>query len=185
MTKALGNSYKASNITMKISKKDGNPILSIIMEMNNLITVTQDVPIIVLNSNDNKMYEEPSTDPPEIIISFPSVELVKHFFTTMKATDSYLYLKGNKEGKLIFKAISECMTIETKFGDLKVQSNNNNNNEIEVKIDSKHFSKILGYSVCSPTNVICCLGNDSIVFHCIIIQNAITLTYFLAVLESN
>lgn len=196
MAKALAGSNKATNVMIQLSKKENNPIFSIIIEMTDLITVTQEAPISLVDCQDTALYDEPTTEPPEIMIDFPSLDIFKHFFTTMKMTDSYLYIKGNKDGQLLFKVLSDSMTIETRFADLAIHNKDNTTDkrEVEIKVDAKYFAKMLGYGYCQPGNVICCinntnlsiigLGNDSLVFHCVIMQNSLTLTYYLAVLES-
>lgn len=59
----------------------------------------------------------------------------------------------------INRVLSDSMTIETRFADLTVHNNDNSadKREVEIKVDAKYFSRMLGYGHCQPSNVICCI----------------------------
>jgi len=189
LQRALKSGQYAQEITIKLTKKNGIPFLSLAIENSQQMTIIQDVPIVLLSSQQLAQYTEPHLPDPEVHIMMPPLKLLRHVIDKMKNVSDYVSIEANMAGKLVFKVETEMVTIHTNYVNLEhpqIEGRSpprlNLDQKAEVKVDIKKFARFLYSYQVGPRNVICCIVEGrAVVLH--VLLDDLYLTYYIPVLN--
>jgi HUS1 checkpoint protein len=166
LQRALKSAQNAQNIIVKLTKKNQTPFLSLAIEVQNnqhLMTIIQDVPIVLLSAQQLAQYIEPHLPDPEVHIMMPPLKVLRHVIDKMKNVSDHLLIEANMAGELTFRVETEMVSIATFYRNLehpqiegRSPPRQNPEQKAEVKVDIKKFHKFLFSYQVKPTNVICC-----------------------------
>mmetsp|Transcript_24142 Transcript_24142/g.33855 ORF Transcript_24142/g.33855 Transcript_24142/m.33855 type:complete len:277 (-) Transcript_24142:31-861(-) len=191
LQRALKSAQYAQEISVKLTKKNGLPFLSVIIEVQTTqqMTIVQDVPVVLLSQQQLAQYAEPQLPDPEVHILMPSLKLLRHVIEKMKNVCDHLTIFANMAGELKFKVETDMVTIQTSYSNLehpqiegKSPPRMNSEHKAEVKVDIKKFSKFLFSYQVTPLNVICCIVEGrAVVLH--VLLDDLYITYYIPVLS--
>jgi len=158
-----GLQKKAHDIVIKLTKKNSNAylVLVVIVQSTQLMTVRQDIPVLLVPQVTNR---EPTLPEPDVHILLPPLKMLRNIVDRMKAVSDYVFLSANMGGELTLKVQTDMVSIQTYFNNLEHATIEGRSppqfdpaQKAEVKLDIKKFSRILYSDFLSPFNVICCI----------------------------
>lgn len=121
LQRALKSGQYATEIIVKLTKKNGLPYLSLAIEhqSNQQTSIIHDVPITLLSAQQLAQYTEPHLPDPEVHIMMPPLKVLRHVIDRMKNVADYLTISANMDGHLQFKVDPDMVTIITEFKGLE------------------------------------------------------------------
>jgi len=176
-------------ILVKLTKKSELPYLSLSMEISptRSMMLTQDVPIQPLSPDQMNTFIEPTLPDPDIVIMMPSLKAMRNIVERMKDLDSTLTLQANMGGEMTLKVQTDMVSIATFYRNLEHPQLegrtrvDNTETKATVKVDVKKFWRALYSYQVQPTNVICCIVEDTaLVLHALL--DDLFITYYIPVL---
>ncbi|KAJ3289563.1 hypothetical protein HK104_007379 [Borealophlyctis nickersoniae] len=173
--RALKSSQQASDVTMKLTKKQNLPTLSFSITNQSRsgkpVLLVQDVPIRVLSVREAEELKEPVIVDYQVHILLPQLHHVRTITERMKAIGTHLLVSANMSGEFTLKVETDAVKVETFFKNLinpeldpsqvdvseQPSMNRNPHTFAEVRVDVRDFAKFLHSSVINPRNVVCCI----------------------------
>lgn len=187
LSRAIKSAQQATEVLMKLTKKNGNPFLSfaISIQTSQQMTIIQDVPVVLLNPQQLANYTEPTLPDPEVYVLMPPLKHMQNVIDKMKNVEGHLTIFANMNGSLLLKVEADMVTIATFYKNLRhpqIEGRSpphpDPDQSCEIKVDIKKFSKFLYSSQISPTNVICCMvEGKALVLH--VLLEDLFLTYYI------
>ena len=195
--KAVKSSTSAQNIILKLSKKQGTPYLSFVIDFHHkeFKTVTQDVPITTLTTQALSELTEPTLDDPEVYISLPKPlgTKLKPVVERMKNIGEHLLVEANMDGFLKLKVETDIAVLSVSFKELdhpamegRDTPNRDPNKRCIIRVNIKKFASFLASSSVEPDGVVMCLVPDkAIVLHVLAGDTGMHMTYYIPVIVSD
>jgi HUS1 checkpoint protein len=192
-------------IYMRLSKKNKQPYLTCEIQSaqqasvkaNQNITIVQDVPIQVLNSNEitPDLISEVAVGDVQVQLVLPSpLKELKTIVDRMKSLtklvkdDRDLLIRASPNGKLELSIETTMSTVRTVFTNLSLPETEGNNvdqeenmfrNEpVEVKVDIQKISKFLHVHVTNPEEVVLAIAGRFLVLYCRLRTQGSYVTYY-------
>lgn len=198
LIKAVKSSFGAQTITVKLTKKNGMPCLSFVIDFHQkrFMTVTQDVPIQLLSPLALAELIEPKLDDPEVYITLPnpiSIK-IKPVVERMKNVGEFLTIEANMNGCLELKMETDMVSITTRYKNLthptmdgKSPPPRDANINSKIKVNIKKFMSFLYSSAVEPEAVVMCFIPDrALVIHVLCGEgNEMFMTYYIPVIVSD
>ncbi|KAJ8323358.1 hypothetical protein BDEG_22709 [Batrachochytrium dendrobatidis JEL423] len=179
LLRALKSGQKSVQMIMRLSKKQGLPVLSFTItnqsRIGKLIILVQDVPVRVISPDKTHEFREPATPDFDVHILMPPILSVRNIAERMKAVGQRLVISANMSGQLTMGVSNDIVKIQTFFKDLinpildPVQvdvltcaSTNRNKAEFaEVEVDIRDFIKFVQCYQLHPSKILCCINEQS------------------------
>lgn len=191
--RGLKSGQLATDITMKLTKKQNVPYLSILIEIqqsHQMMTVLQDIPVKLLSASQLAQFQEPHLPDPEVWILMPPLKLLRNVIDRMKNIHDYFIITANMAGELTLKVETDMVSVATFYTNLdhpqiegRSPPRRDQDKTAEVKVDIKKFNRFLYSYQVSPTNVILCIiENTALVLH--VLLEDLYLTYYIPVVLS-
>lgn len=79
LQRALKSGQYAQEVILKLTKKNGQPFLSMSVESTQQMTIIQDVPIVLLSAQQLGQYTEPHLPDPEVHLKFRKFNIIFKF----------------------------------------------------------------------------------------------------------
>jgi HUS1 checkpoint protein len=118
----LRNIVSNSEVTVKLTKRSGYPMLSCMStfygKQGGANTVTNDLNVRVLSSQFLDELQEPDVGEPDVVIMLPSLIQLAHICTSLKALSDKLILSANMSGKFSVGIDTPAVKTETLFSNL-------------------------------------------------------------------
>ncbi len=121
LQRALKSAQNAQNIIIKLTKKNQLPYLSLAIEVLNnqhVMTIIQDVPIVLLSAQKLSQYTEPHLPDPEVHIMMPPLKHLRFVIDKMKNVSEFLIIEATMGGALTFRVETEMVSISTFYKNL-------------------------------------------------------------------
>ncbi|KAI9355022.1 checkpoint protein Hus1/Mec3 [Zopfochytrium polystomum] len=175
--RSLRSAQQTSDTMMKLTKKNGLPILSLSITTNSRtgksMYLIQDIPVRVLTQDQAQDLREPKVPEPEVNIIMPSLLSVRNIVDRMKALSNDLTVSANNSGEFTLRAETDLVSVETFYKDLinpeieipesgsrESSSNKDPKAFVECNVDVKEFAKFSHCHLVGPSNVVCCIIQD-------------------------
>jgi len=188
-----GLQKKSHDIAIKLTKKNNDPYLSlvVVIQSTQLMTVKQDIPVKMLLANQMASKVEPNLPEPNVHILMPPLKILRNVIDRMKAITDYVHLSANMGGELTLRIQTEMVSIQTFFNHLEHPTvegrsppQHNPEQKASVKLDIKKFSRILFSDLIQPQNVICCIvETKAVIFH--VLLDDLFMTFYIPVVLAN
>jgi len=192
LNRALKSGLEASEIIMKLTKKNNEPFLDFTinkMSAHQNMAIVQDIPVELMTPAQIERHVEPHLDDPVVHIMMPTLRNVRNVVDRMKNISDQLTVKANMGGQLSFIVESSLITVETKYKNLdhpqiegRPQQPRDPNLSASVTLDIKKFSQFLYSQNVQPNFVLCCFCKVALVFH-VVLEN-LYMTYYLPIIVS-
>eukprot|EP00123_Amoebidium_parasiticum_P000063 comp101594_c0_seq1/m.48740 comp101594_c0_seq1/g.48740 ORF comp101594_c0_seq1/g.48740 comp101594_c0_seq1/m.48740 type:complete len:283 (-) comp101594_c0_seq1:191-1039(-) len=194
LLRALKSAQSASQVTVRMTKKNGMPFLTLDISVmgahNNQRTIVQDVPIVVLRHELSVEYQEPNLPHPEVNIFLPSLKVLRGIIDRMKTLSKHLTLAANGEGELHLSIEADMVSVRTVIRDLENPTYQDEQSQggaragsefVSARIDISKFSQFLYGDQIMPTNVICSIVENRAVI-LFLLNSDVSLTYYVPVI---
>ncbi|KAI8923330.1 checkpoint protein Hus1/Mec3 [Entophlyctis helioformis] len=169
LLRALRSGQKASQVVMRLTKKDNLPVLSFTItnqsRQGKMIVLVQDVPVRVISPDKTDEFREPMPTSPEVMIMLPPIHTVRTVAERMRSIGQRLVLSGNMAGQFSMSVSNDIVRVQTFFKDLV---NVNQQSELEqpssrrsptefvvVEVDIRDFIKFVQCYQVHPTKIVC------------------------------
>ncbi|KAI8897800.1 checkpoint protein Hus1/Mec3 [Globomyces pollinis-pini] len=163
LTRALKSSQSSQHVSMKLTKKGGLPVLSLVInnqtKSGKYVQLVQDIPVRVLPPIIAEELNEPSLPIPNLVIQLPQLHNLRRMYDRIKHISNNLTIFGNSNGNLNFTMITETLTSQIEFNNLNV-SDSINNHPTKVCVDTRDFGKFIQTYLIDPTKIICYFFSD-------------------------
>ncbi|KAJ1980468.1 Checkpoint protein hus1, partial [Dimargaris cristalligena] len=120
--RALRSSQNALSVTMRLAKKEGIPLLSVVISNQSrtgkVMALNQDVPVRVLGPRQIDHIREPLVPEPQVNILMPSLTNIRSIVERMKTISNTLEISANTNGEFRLKVESELVEIVTYYKNL-------------------------------------------------------------------
>ncbi|EGC33662.1 hypothetical protein DICPUDRAFT_36380 [Dictyostelium purpureum] len=191
LRRALQSSTSQSpcDVFVNLTKKGDNPILHfVIQSSSSSIMLVQDVPIVLLTAQQMAQINEPILPDPVVHILMPNLKNVQKVVDKMKNISELLKITVSMNHRLSFAVETGNGSISTFYNGLEhPQFEKNISSEPErshsVNVDIKKFGKVLHIHQLSPSEVVLCLYERSIIVH--VVLTGIMITYYIPVVFRN
>ncbi|KAG5463643.1 MAG: checkpoint protein Hus1/Mec3 [Olpidium bornovanus] len=179
LVRALRSAQSAAETVMRLTKKDGSPVLSFGITIFNRggkpLDLVQDVPVRVMSPQQMAEVREPLCPEPDVHIMMPPLLNVRIIVERMKTMADNLIVAANMSGELLFKVETPSVRVETRFAGLtnppldvppeelprRASSLRDPRLFAEARVDLRSFAKFLHSHHVLPTNVVCCVRWDA------------------------
>jgi HUS1 checkpoint protein len=168
LLRALKSADSASEVSIRLRKKDGTPILCFEIQIltPQIMSISHDLPVDLLNPDQLNLYREPGISVPLVQVLCPPVRLLKKAFDRMKSVSSIVTITVSHNGELSFTAESDITQIGCHFNQLEhpplkdgaSQSLQSSSEAIHVvHMESKLWQKVFYLERVPLTHVMLCL----------------------------
>ncbi|KAJ1935229.1 Checkpoint protein hus1 [Linderina pennispora] len=208
--RALKSAQGALRTTLKLTKKQGLPLLSLIIQNQSStgreMKLSQDVPVRVLTPQQMEAIREPLVPDSQVHIMMPPLNSVRSIAERMKTMGDRVAISANREGEMTIRVTNELVDITTFFRGLENLSYDASQepsasttpgrapgDHFTAVVDMKNFLRFLQSYHVAPKNIVCCIiEQHAVVFYVYIgttgygvgalnDQNCGSLTYFVPV----
>lgn len=186
LLKAFRSGAEAPQITLKLTKRQGFPCLTLEIETVDM-DVTQDVPVKII-SNTHALTSHPKIKPPEIKAKVTHPRILRNVIERMKNIDKFLHIAAGKDNTLIFKVETMSVSIKTFFRHVDIHADSllDDGVMIDAKVDIKRFHDVLFASSFTPQYVWCLISADeAVVLYFVLDKDIGKLTYYLPSLSTD
>ncbi|KAI8815561.1 checkpoint protein Hus1/Mec3 [Fimicolochytrium jonesii] len=176
LVRALRSALSAVDVKVKLTKKDGWPMLAFYItnasKTGNRVYLTQDVPVRILPQQEAQELAEPVVGDQQVHILLPPIQDVRNIAERMKSLGSHIVVGANMSGEFVLKISADGAKVETSFKGLvnpelsqadgtpcsALQTvPRERHNFAEVRVDMRDFIKFLHSSIVNPKHVVCCI----------------------------
>ncbi|RUS19648.1 hypothetical protein BC937DRAFT_87159 [Endogone sp. FLAS-F59071] len=173
LLRALRSAQNAVDVMMKLTKKNGVPLLSLIMSHSSRggkrLELVQDIPVKVLSPNQMASLKEPVCPLPQVYIMMPNLQNLQMVAERMKALSEHIIVSANMAGEFTIKVETDLVQVETFYHGLQNPELDTTQMDItdhpsvlhdkhafaSARVDTKSFVKFLYSHHVGPQNVIC------------------------------
>ena len=188
---ALQAAKNAPQCHMKLTKRNGNPVLCVETRMLD-VDVVHDIKINVMHASDYAYYKPPDVPQPTVQLELPVEKTLKNVVDKLRNITRSVYLKGSMVGSLEIEADTDAVTLKTFFSSLcprfeSLDEDECQENSTVMKVDTKKLSMVLqGYNTLSKIKnlviILCMIHNHSLIMH-MLVGNVGTLTFYVGIME--
>ncbi|KAJ2794907.1 Checkpoint protein hus1 [Coemansia furcata] len=196
----------ALGVTLKLTKKQGMPVLSLIIRSQSAggrdISLCQDVPVRMLSAQQMAQIGEPQVPEGQIHIMMPPLNNVRSIAERMKSVGDRVSVSVNRDGDMNVRVANDLVDITTFFRGLETLTYDTQGAAVDrgpnefytAVVDMKNFVRFLQSYHVAPKNIVCCVvEHHALVFYVYIGSSAYadtaalnetacgSLTYFLPV----
>ncbi|KAJ1644665.1 Checkpoint protein hus1 [Coemansia erecta] len=181
LQRALKSAHGALQTTLKLTKKQHLPVLSLIIQNQSTtgreITLTQDVPVRVLTPLQMESIREPMVPDGQVHVMMPPLNSMRSVAERMKTMGDRVAVSANKNGELRIRVANDMVDITTHFKGLENLSYDTTQQEplsaerepaafYTAVVDMKNFLRFLQSYHVVPKNIVCCIiENHALVFY--------------------
>eukprot|EP00842_Homolaphlyctis_polyrhiza_P001539 jgi/Hompol1/2386/HPOL_001444-RA len=188
LLRALKSGQKAVEMIMRLSKKEGLPVLTFTItnqarspapalphpcsRTGKLIILVQDVPVRVISPDKTEEFREPVAPEPDVHILMPPILSVRSIAERMKSVGQRLVIAANMSGQLTMSVSNDIVKIQTFFKDLvnplldpdqvdvstHPSTGRNKSDFAEAEIDIRDFIKFVQCYQLHPSKILCCIN---------------------------
>ncbi|KAJ1874595.1 Checkpoint protein hus1 [Coemansia sp. RSA 1722] len=209
LQRALKSAQGALQTTLKLTKKQQLPVLSLIIQNQSTtgreLVLTQDVPVRVLTPLQMESIREPMVPDGQVHIMMPPLNSVRSVAERMKTMGDRVAVAANKSGEVRIRVANDLVDITTHFKGLENLSYDSTQQQQQsvdreaalfytAVVDMKNFLRFLQSYHVAPKNIVCCIiENHALVFYVyigstgygsgsgLLTDNCGSLTYFVPV----
>ena len=187
---ALNSARKAPQCQMKLTKRNGQPVLCVetrAME----VDVVHDIPVVVMRASEYSSYYRPPDVPqPQVQLELPNSKGFKTVVDRLKNIARAIYLHGDMVGSLTLACDTESVSVKTFFTNLNprfesMEDEDCAENKCVLKVDSKKMAIVLhAYTFLRFSAIITCMIKDhSLIMHVLLDPPSYgTLTFYLPII---
>ncbi|KNC97376.1 uncharacterized protein SPPG_07303 [Spizellomyces punctatus DAOM BR117] len=175
LVRALKSSQQASNVAMRLTKKEGLPVLALSItntsRTGNCVFLSQDIPVRPLKWQEAEDLKQPVMMDYQVHILLPPLTDVRTIAERMRPLGNHITVSANMAGDFLLKVETDAVRVETTFSglvnpeldpghcDVSQQPSLSRDRQslAHVRVDIRDFVKFLHSSVINPRNVVCCL----------------------------
>ncbi|OQS01154.1 hypothetical protein ACHHYP_01723 [Achlya hypogyna] len=184
-SKALQSGKEASGILLRLLKRDGRSFLSLRARTVD-VDIVQNIPIEVVSMASAENYKEPRVPSPTVAVEIPALRSLRTVTDRLKAMQKYLTIEAKMDGSLRLRVQSDTFALETQHVNFKPRFDLVQDAEVDgdgsstevatdrastVRVDGRHFAKMLSVDGNAVTTVLCCLiDNRALVLHSILCE---------------
>lgn len=186
LLKAFRSGAEAPHITLKLTKRQGFPCLTLEIETID-IDVTQDVPVKIV-SNSHALTSHPKIKPPEVKAKVTHQNILRNVIDRMKNIDKFLHITAAKDSTLVFKVETMSVCIQTFFRHVDLHGDwlLTDGTAVGAKVDIKRFHDVLFASSFSPQYVWCLISaGEAVVLYFVLDGDIGKFTYYLPALSTD
>ncbi|KAI9207229.1 checkpoint protein Hus1/Mec3 [Polychytrium aggregatum] len=184
LVRSLKSAQNATEITMKLAKKNSLPVLSFQIanqsRTGNCVLLVQDIPVRVLTPPEAEELKEPLVPEPHVHIMMPPLSSIRTIAERMKSMSNYITISANMRGEFVLKIDTDSVEVETSYRNLinpefdpsqvdssqQPSANRDPTLFADARVDARDFVKFVQSYVVNPTNVVCCIiENRGLVFY--------------------
>ncbi|KAJ2808976.1 Checkpoint protein hus1 [Coemansia guatemalensis] len=184
LQRALKSAQGALNTTLKLTKKQGIPVLSLVIQNQSNtgreLTLNQDVPVRVLTPLQMDAIREPLVPDSQVHIMMPPLNSVRSIAERMKGMGDRVAVSANREGEATLRVSNDLVEITTFFRGLENLAYDSSTQEPSANptpdrgtgefytavVDMKNFLRFLQSYHVAPKNIVCCIiEHHSLVFY--------------------
>ncbi|KAJ1959921.1 Checkpoint protein hus1 [Dipsacomyces acuminosporus] len=183
LQRALKSAQGALRTTLKLTKKQGLPVLSLVIlnqsSTGREMTLCQDVPVRVLSPLQMEAIREPLVPDSQVHIMVPPLNSVRSVAERMKSMGDRVAISANKEGEMTIRVSNDLVEITTFFRGLEnltydsTQEPSANptpdrspSDFYTAVVDMKNFLRFLQSYHVAPKNIVCCIiEQHAVVFY--------------------
>ncbi|KAJ2502535.1 Checkpoint protein hus1 [Coemansia sp. RSA 1972] len=198
LQRALRSAHNSQSATLKLTKKQNLPVLSLSVQSmsstGHTTLVCQDVPVRVLTPEQVRAMREPEVPDAHVHIMMPTLSTIRSVVERMRLMGDRVTVAANNEGQLTLRVANDRVDITTYWRGLANMTYDATNEappaqEFSVAtVDMRNFTRFLHSYHVAPKNVICAiLEHHALVFYVYIgeaegvDQSCGSLTYYLPV----
>ncbi|KAJ1734557.1 Checkpoint protein hus1 [Coemansia biformis] len=181
LQRALKSAQGALRTTLKLAKKQGLPVLSLVIQNQSgtgrELTLTQDVPVRVLTPQQMDAIREPLVPDSQVHIMMPPLNSVRSIAERIKAMGDRVAVSANRDGEVTLRVSNDLVEITTFFRGLEnlaydaTQDANPTPDRAPTEfytavVDMKNFLRFLQSYHVAPRNIVCCIiEHHALVFY--------------------
>ncbi|PWN51227.1 cell cycle checkpoint [Violaceomyces palustris] len=178
LLKALRSANNATEVTMRLVKRNNDPLLSFSITSNTAtgakLDIIQDVLIRVLKPADIAKVKEPLCPEPDVHIVLPKLANVRTVVEHLRTLSSSLTMSANMEGELKLSIQEDEIKLETTWEGLSHPALDSSSQEIStadksvhrpVTLEMKSFLRFLSSYVVATTTIACICENHCAIFY--------------------
>ncbi|KAJ2655321.1 Checkpoint protein hus1 [Coemansia sp. RSA 1199] len=203
LQRALRSAHNSQTATLKLTKKQNLPVLSLSVQSmsstGHTTLVCQDVPVRVMTPEQVQAMREPEVPDAHVHIMMPELSTVRSVVERMRLLGDRVSVAANGEGQLTLRVASDRVDITTYWRGLANMTYDSTNEQVArpahefsvATVDMRNFTRFLHSYHVAPKNVICAiLEHHALVFYVYIgsangsdidEQSCGSLTYYLPV----
>ncbi|KAL2912765.1 Checkpoint protein hus1 [Polyrhizophydium stewartii] len=182
LLRALKSGSKSVQMIMRLSKKEGLPVLSFTItnqsRTGKLVILVQDVPVRVISPEKTEEFREPVAPEPDVHILMPPILTLRTIAERMKSISQRLILSANMGGQLTMSVSNDIVKVQTFFNDLinpqldptqvdvatHPSTGRSRTEFAEAEVDIRDFIKFVQCYQLHPSKILCCINER----HCLI-----------------
>ncbi|KAJ2466679.1 Checkpoint protein hus1 [Coemansia sp. RSA 2322] len=171
LQRALRSTQGALGVTLKLAKKQGLPVLSLVIRNQSTtgreLTLCQDVPVRMLTALQMEAIREPMVPDGQVHIMMPPLNNVRSIAERMKGMGDRVAVSANKEGEMTIRVANDLTDITTYFRGLETLAYDNTQEPsaderpssefYTAVVDMKNFLRFLQSYHVAPKNIVCCI----------------------------
>ncbi|KAI8325389.1 cell cycle checkpoint [Martensiomyces pterosporus] len=183
LQRALKSAQGALRTTLKLTKKQGLPLLSLIIQNQSStgreMTLCQDVPVRVLSPLQMEAIREPLVPDSQVHIMMPPLNSVRSVAERMKSMGDRVAISANKQGEVTIRVANDLVEITTFFRGLENLAYDSTQEPsasstpdrgpgefYTAVVDMKNFLRFLQSYHVAPKNIVCCIiEQHAVVFY--------------------
>ncbi|KAJ1667689.1 Checkpoint protein hus1 [Coemansia sp. RSA 1813] len=183
LQRALKSAQGALKTTLKLTKKQGIPILSFIIQNQSAtgreITLCQDVPVRVMTPLQMEAIREPLVPDSQVHIMMPPLNSLRSIAERVKGMGDRVAVSANREGAMKIRVANDLVDITTFFRGLEnlaydstqepsanTASDREPSDFYTAVVDMKNFIRFLQSYHVVPKNIVCCIiEHHAVVFY--------------------
>ncbi|KAJ2158153.1 Checkpoint protein hus1 [Coemansia sp. RSA 552] len=182
LQRALKSAQGALRTTLKLTKKQGLPVLSLIVQNQSStgreLTLTQDVPVRVLTPMQMDAIREPMVPDGQVHIMMPPLNSVRSIAERIKAMGDRVAVSANREGEATLRVSNDLVETTTFFrglenlsydstqGTPQSEGDRGSGEFFTAVVDMKNFLRFLQSYHVAPKNIVCCIiEHHALVFY--------------------
>lgn len=118
LQRALRSAVNSSDVTMRLTKRDGFPLLTFEIHRYNGSVITQDLHVRVLSAGFVSTIKEPRCPEPDVHIVLPELNNLRYVTDRFKVLADKLILVANMNGEMTLKAETDAVRVESSWKNL-------------------------------------------------------------------
>ncbi|KAI9469151.1 Checkpoint protein hus1 [Coemansia sp. RSA 989] len=180
LQRALRSAQGAQRVTLKLTKKQNLPVLSLVIKnisgTGREMTLNQDVPVRVLTPDQVSAIMEPQVPTGPVHIMMPPLNSVRSITERLKLMGDRVSIAANREGQVTMRVANDRVEITTYFRGLQNMTHDSSEPSSQLDrpshefytatVDMKNFTRFLQSYHIAPKNIVCCiLEHRALVFY--------------------
>ncbi|KYQ96894.1 checkpoint clamp complex protein [Tieghemostelium lacteum] len=188
LRRVLLSAINSNDITIRLTKKQSEPYLHfVIKSSSSTVVLYQDIPIILLTTQQLAMMTEPILPDPQVYIQMPDIKTIQNVIDKMKNLSEQLVITISMKSQLTLQVESPAGSITTHYTGLSHPLIDTNKGKDQAPdsssaiVDIKKILKVLHIHQLKPEEVVCCIFEGKCLLFHVIIQD-VSATYYLPII---